>query len=1689
MIHASDPLTVTSDDNLIQYVYLDPKNPPSELLLQFYIGDGDGEHRAYWGSGEIQTGGQAGTPALYPMGALPPTGGWVRLRIPADQLNLNGQSINGVLFGSYDGQVWWGPTTTSSRLTDNAPDELQVQGPQALPETIPGASITYRLAQPAKVSAQIVDANGNPVRSVLKDQNRPAGYQAVVWDAKDDQGAIVADSVYRYQFSVDGKAVADGPISTSPLVTNIVAPTPDGLVRGNNLPIVGEAYGTTFKDYTLEYGAGLSPTTWTPIATSQSPIVLPPADRALANINAGNLANWNAGLDEFHPWKDAGLNGVYTLRLRVTGKDDREVSDSVAVIVGRLAAPATGGTIASPDGKAHLIVPPYATEDTFALMAIVPAVQLDPNQSWQASLPSDKQLASDVYEIFPADEKFRQPTTLEIPYNAGSAVDKLGVLLGDGTAEGWHYLGGTVDTTKQVIRVAVTEFGGKRALIAAVTADQFGAPNPYRTVPAPFTFAAADAAPIVSSSTAPVAFYDDFESTPDEWAALDRFGTQLDRVQASEAGLTNSVGSVLKVTHLDGGARLVRVRSTPYDASKYPLLSFDYRVPADYMPNVLVESNGVWYQLHSGDAGSGGTTYYHSLSVEALTQDDAWHHYQVDVLAMLRADQPEATNFQIDEIVLGQIDQRAYGQAKPIDNGAVGSAYYIDNFAVLNPVNATQLAFQWAAPLSGTVFSAYSFTLDQKADTQPLTAAGAASNATATLPRDATDGLWYFHVRGRGGNDQWSATANYPVLIDRQPPAIGQPDPAPNGAGAPDFISVPIMDATSGVDPAELQIQINGKPYTVGPGARYESDLKALAISPFSLKPALPPIINGQKVELSLNVADYAGNQLAAPLTWSFTADRPKVAGDQFRTLTQAGGHSPALSPDGSLLAFVANRSGTDKIWIMQATDYGEQSNTAHPLINNAAHESDPAWSPDGQSIAYMSDTNGSSQIWLADANGNSAKPITSGSDVVASPTWSPDGKSLAFVKNGNIAHMNIDGTGLRTLTDYPDRSVRAVRWQPNGNLLAVDFKLYQETIEIYDPATNQLQPLTQGGAEHDPAWLNGQTILYAAPASAGQPDAIWKISLDGSGQNIIDGSGQPGVGDVQPAAAGDGSSIALISTRGGARNIWLQATLQIARFDANPATGVVPGDQLQLTYSLPADAEVTMQVLDGSGKLLKSLADKVKQAKGTQVLTWDGSGSDGKPLPAGDYNVKLSASIGGGDPIERFTTARVLDAANIGQLALQINQWANTPADESDVHILVYAAGQRILPVAKSDYNAQTSFKLPSGKYDVVVTYSDARREFNNLDVQGGQTASQTLDLQLGALQVTVLSAPGQPVQDNGADFRISRSDDPAATTLQYAFGSQKTFVLPPGRYDVKVDYQDVKQTAYGLEVKSGQITQQDINLGSGVVQVNVLSYANQSADKDRLTAYAYRPDDHQTAVGQALFVNPLLMRLPAGTYDIQVKYEPGKARGTTIGMLVQWINGVEVQAGITTTQDFNLHLGVATVSVIEATGKPADTNLLTYYLYPRGQRDTAVAGGLYIDSATFEIPPGSYDIVAHYGDSAFDKFMPATPLEVTEGQSTEQTINLKAGRIRIEVDDAPGQLTDKDRLTARAYPAGQPDSGFATAIYHNPLEFVLQSDTLYDIVIELDNKTQLVLTNQTIKEGDLLELKVNAGDFKPKQ
>jgi hypothetical protein len=102
-IQANPALKVGPGDRFFVYAFLDPVNPPREIMLQWNTGEW--KHRAYWGENLIAYG-AGGTTERVAMGPLPPTGEWVRLEVPAEKVGMApGTMVNGWAFTQFDGTV------------------------------------------------------------------------------------------------------------------------------------------------------------------------------------------------------------------------------------------------------------------------------------------------------------------------------------------------------------------------------------------------------------------------------------------------------------------------------------------------------------------------------------------------------------------------------------------------------------------------------------------------------------------------------------------------------------------------------------------------------------------------------------------------------------------------------------------------------------------------------------------------------------------------------------------------------------------------------------------------------------------------------------------------------------------------------------------------------------------------------------------------------------------------------------------------------------------------------------------------------------------------------------------------------------------------------------------------------------------------------------------------------------------------------------------------------------------------------------------------------------------------------------------------------------------------------------------------------------------------------------------------
>ncbi|MFO0965482.1 MAG: PSD1 and planctomycete cytochrome C domain-containing protein [Gemmataceae bacterium] len=98
-------LRIGAGDKLFAHVFIDPKHPPKEIMLQWHT---DGwKHRAFWGENLIPFGRDASTERRH-LGKLPEAGKWIRLEVDAAQVGLTpGSVVTGWACTQIDGVGYW----------------------------------------------------------------------------------------------------------------------------------------------------------------------------------------------------------------------------------------------------------------------------------------------------------------------------------------------------------------------------------------------------------------------------------------------------------------------------------------------------------------------------------------------------------------------------------------------------------------------------------------------------------------------------------------------------------------------------------------------------------------------------------------------------------------------------------------------------------------------------------------------------------------------------------------------------------------------------------------------------------------------------------------------------------------------------------------------------------------------------------------------------------------------------------------------------------------------------------------------------------------------------------------------------------------------------------------------------------------------------------------------------------------------------------------------------------------------------------------------------------------------------------------------------------------------------------------------------------------------------------------------
>ena len=125
------------------------------------------------------------------------------------------------------------------------------------------------------------------------------------------------------------------------------------------------------------------------------------------------------------------------------------------------------------------------------------------------------------------------------------------------------------------------------------------------------------------------------------------------------------------------------------------------------------------------------------------------------------------------------------------------------------------------------------------------------------------------------------------------------------------------------------------------------------------------------------------------------------------------------FSRDGSQVAFVSDRAGTQQMWIAKRDQSGLRGMTR---LQDATTNGG-SWSPDGQSIVFGATISDNADIYVASIEGGPLRRLTNGPATEIDPEWSHDGRWIYYASNetgqSEIWKMSVDGrTPIKLTSD-----------------------------------------------------------------------------------------------------------------------------------------------------------------------------------------------------------------------------------------------------------------------------------------------------------------------------------------------------------------------------------------------------------------------------------------------------------------------------------------------------------------------------------------------------------------------------------------------------------------------------------------------------------------------------------------------
>ncbi len=237
---------------------------------------------------------------------------------------------------------------------------------------------------------------------------------------------------------------------------------------------------------------------------------------------------------------------------------------------------------------------------------------------------------------------------------------------------------------------------------------------------------------------------------------------------------------------------------------------------------------------------------------------------------------------------------------------------------------------------------------------------------------------------------------------------------------------------------------------------------------------------------------------------------------------------SPALSPDGALVAYVVSTrsleddEGRSDVWVVPVAGGEPRRMTWHD-----ASASSPEFSPDGRMLTFLASRgeDAETQVWAMDLGGGEARALTGVAQGVGDYAWAPDSGRLAL--------------SIRNASPEREPGARPPPWVVDRLQFKRDYAGYLDRrrvhVFMYDIRSKTLTRLTEGDYDHSSiSWSpDGSRLAFTANRTE-EPDAnydtdVWVVDVAATGAatpaptRVSPGRGS----DTGPTWSTDGSLLA----------------------------------------------------------------------------------------------------------------------------------------------------------------------------------------------------------------------------------------------------------------------------------------------------------------------------------------------------------------------------------------------------------------------------------------------------------------------------------------------------------------------------------------------------------------------------------